>query len=148
MRRKFLLSLVALGIATATVLIGGCKLPPPTKEEMSAYSYGPQPDNYEQLVHDYLKPRIADPASAVLEFRAGPKLLYQQATQLRPLQYGWGVCVLVNEKNKSGGFAGFYPMVFFIRDGKITAVNGGNEDNVIGWRFARTGCQELGFTVP
>jgi len=148
MPREPLLFLAIVGIGTTTALTVGCTIPPPTKEEMAAFNYGPKPDNYEQLIRDYLKPRIADPASAVLEFRAGPKLLYQQATQLRPLQYGWGVCVLVNEKKQSGGFAGFYPMVFFIRDGKIVAVNGGNEDNVIGWRFARTGCQELGFTVP
>ena len=35
-------------------------------------------------------------------------------------------------------------MVFFIRDGKIVAVNGGSDDNIIGWRYARTGCNELG----
>lgn len=147
MRREIVLTLAMLGIGMTTTLIGGCKNPP-TKDEMAAYDYGPQPDNYEQLVRDYLKPRLTDPASAVIEFRAGPKLLYQQETKLRPLQYGWGVCVMVNDKNKTGAFDGFYPMVFFIRNGNITAVNGGPEDNVIGWRFARTGCRELGFTVP
>jgi len=35
-------------------------------------------------------------------------------------------------------------MVFFIRDGKIVAANGGADDNIIGWRYARTGCNELG----
>jgi hypothetical protein len=115
---------------------------------MAAYDYGPQPENYQQLIRDYLKPRLTDPASAVIEFRAGPKELFQQDTKLRPLQYGWGVCVMVNDKNKTGAFDGFYPLVFFIRNGNITAVNGGSEDNVIGWRFARTGCRELGFTVP
>jgi hypothetical protein len=147
MHRKIAITLAVLGIGTATALIEGCKAPP-TRDEMAAYDYGPQPGNYEQLVRDYLKPRLTDPASAVVEFRAGPKQLYQQDTQLRPLQYGWGVCVMVNDKNKSGAFDGFYPMVFFIRNGSISAVNGGPEDNIVGWRFARTGCRELGFTVP
>jgi len=147
MRREIAITLAVLGIGTTTALIQGCKAPP-TKDEMAAYDYGPQPDNYEQLIRDYLKPRLVDPASAVIEFRAGPKLLYQQETKLRPLQYGWGVCVMVNDKNKTGAFDGFYPMVFFVRNGQITAVNGGAEDNIVGWRFARTGCRELGFTVP
>jgi hypothetical protein len=147
MRRETVLTLAVLAIGVATTLIGGCKNPP-TKDEMAAYDYGPQPENYQQLIRDYLKPRLTDPASAVIEFRAGPKELFQQDTKLRPLQYGWGVCVMVNDKNKTGAFDGFYPLVFFIRNGNITAVNGGSEDNVIGWRFARTGCRELGFTVP
>src|SRR2546425_11363335 len=43
-----------------------------------------------------------------------------------------------------GDYDGAYPMVFFIRDGKIVAANGGADDNIIGWRYARTGCNELG----
>ena len=41
-------------------------------------------------------------------------------------------------------------MVFFIRDGKIVAVNGGADDNIIGWRYARADCNELGapFVTP
>lgn len=147
MHRRIAIILAIFGIGTTTALIEGCKNPP-TKDEMAAYDYGPQPDNYQQLVRDYLKPRLTDPASAVIEFRAGPKQLYQQDTKLRPLQYGWGLCVMVNDKNKTGAFDGFYPMVFFIRNGSITAVNGGPEDNIVGWRFAHTGCRELGFTVP
>jgi len=147
MPRQVFLFLAMLGIGTTASLTGGCTIPPPTKEEMAGFNYGPKPDNYEQIVRDYLKTRLSDAAGAVLEFRAGPNLLFQQATQLRPLAYGWGVCVLVNEKKKSGGFEDAYPMVFFIRDGKVVAVNGGNEDNLVGWRFARTDCEKLGFTV-
>src|SRR5713101_2466769 len=49
-----------------------------------------------------------------------------------------------NDKNMRGDYDGAYPMVFFIRDGKIAAANGGTDDNIIGWRYARTGCNELG----
>jgi len=44
----------------------------------------------------------------------------------------------------AGAYDGFYPMVFFIREGKIVAINGGEQDNIIGARFARAGCNELG----
>jgi hypothetical protein len=117
---------------------------------MGAYDYGPRPDNYEKLVRDYLSPKLVDPSGAIIEFKAGPRELYQQETALRSLQYGWGVCVWINEKSKSGAYDGPYPMVFFLREGKIVAVNGGSGDNVIGWRYARTGCNELGapFVTP
>src|SRR5437773_11112797 len=141
--------LAILGVGAATALACGCKSPP-TQAEMAAYDYGPRPENYQQLIRDYLGPKLVDPGNAIVEFKAGPRQLYQQDTALRPLQYGWGVCVWINDKNKGGASEGPYPMVFFIREGKIVAVNGGADDNVIGWRYARTGCNELGapFVTP
>ena len=79
-----------------------------------------------------------------------PKQIFQRKTAVRDQQYGWGVCVWVNDKNKQGAFQGFYPMSFVLREEKIVAVNGGAKDNIIGWRYARTGCNELGapFVTP
>jgi hypothetical protein len=136
--------LTVLGAASASVLGGGCTTPPPTQTEMSAVEYGPRPENHEKLIRDYLASKLVDPAGAIVEFKAGPKRLYQQETTLRPRQYGWGVCVWINDKNAGGAYEGPYPMVFFIRDGKIAGANGGPGDNIIGWRYARTGCNELG----
>jgi hypothetical protein len=116
----------------------------PARRLQDAVDYGPRPENHEQLVRDYLRVRLTDPVSAIVEFRAGPKQLYQQHTSLRNLQWGWGVCVWVNDKNTQGAYDGFYPMVFFIREGKIVAINGGEGDNIIGARYARAGCNELG----
>ena len=136
-------------LCAAAALAAGCKNPP-TQEEMAAYKYGPRPENYEKLVRDYLALQLSDPAGTIIEFKAGPRELFQQETTLRPLQYGWGVCVWINEKNAKGSYEGAYPMVFFIRDGAIVAANGGAKDNVIGWRYARAGCNELGapFVTP
>ncbi|MGB7542013.1 MAG: hypothetical protein WBM28_08365 [Burkholderiales bacterium] len=143
MRRKIVLFLAILGIGTATAVLPGCKTP--TVEEKGAVDYGPRPDDYEQIIRDYLKTKLVDPASAIIEFRAGPKQLFQQETILRPLQYGWGVCVFVNDKNRSGAFDGFRPIVFYINNGKVIAANGGAEDDpIIGPRYARAGCKELG----
>jgi hypothetical protein len=141
--------LAILCLGTAVAMTGGCKTPP-SQAEMQAYEYGPHPENYEKLIRDYLWPKLLDPGNAIIEFKAGPKQLYQQETALRPLQYGWGVCVWINDKNTGGAYDGPYPMVFFIRDGKIVAANGGGDDNIIGWRYARTGCNELGapFVTP
>jgi hypothetical protein len=127
----------------AAVFVAGCKVPP-TQQEMSAVDYGPQPDNYQQIVLDYLKPRLTDPAAAIVEFRAGPRQLYQQDTALRGRTWGWAVCISVNDKNKQGKFDGYYPMVLFIRDGRVVTANGGSDDSFLGARYARAGCNELG----
>jgi len=147
--QRFAMILALLGAGIAAALTGGCKTPP-NQTEMQAYDYGPRPENYEKLIRDYLWPKLLDPGSAIVEFKAGPQQLYQQDTALRPLRYGWGVCVWINDKNTRGAYDGPYPMVFFIRDGKIIAANGGADDNIIGWRYARTGCNELGapFVTP
>jgi len=138
-----------LCVGAAAALAGGCKNPP-TQDEMAKFDYGPRPEDYQQLIRDYLASRLHDRVGASIEFKAGPRELFQQETALRALQYGWGVCVFINDKDSKGAYEGAYPMVFFIRDGKIVAVNGGSDDNVIGWRYARTGCNELGapFVTP
>src|SRR5260221_7006436 len=147
--QRIAMFLAILGVGTAAALTSGCKNPP-TQSDMAAYEYGPRPENYEKLIRDYLFNKLLDPGNAIVEFKAGPKQLFQQNTALRSLQYGWGVCVWINDKNTRGAYDGPYPVVFFIRDGKIVAVNGGGDDNIIGWRYARTGCNELGapFVTP
>ena len=99
----------------------------------------------QEEIKSYLAIRLTDPKDAVVEFRAGPKMLYQRGTLLRGEQYGWGVCVWVNDKDKSGAFQGFSPMTFILRDEKIVHVNGGPDDGaIIGPQYARKQCEELG----
>ena len=128
----------------ALALLAACSSPV-TKEEMATADYGPKPVRYQEEIKSYLSIRLHDPKDAAVEFRAGPKILYQRGTVLRGEQYGWGVCVWVNDKNKDGAFEGFYPMSFILRDEKIIAVNGGPDDGaIIGPNYARKQCEELG----
>jgi hypothetical protein len=116
-----------------------------TREEMATADYGPRPNNYQEEIRSYLSLRLTDPKDAIVEFRAGPQQLYNRGTPVRGEQYGWGVCVWVNDKNKSGAYDGFYPMSFVIRNEKIVHVNGGPDDaNIIGSRYAREQCERLG----
>jgi hypothetical protein len=116
-----------------------------TKEEMATADYGPAPVNYQDEIKSYLSLRLTDPKEAVVEFRNEPKQLYQRGTPVRGEQYGWGVCVWVNDKNKQGAHDGFYPMSFVMRNEKIVAVNGGPDDfNIVGARYAREQCARLG----
>ena len=126
------------------LLLAGCSTPV-TKAEMATADYGPQPVRYQEEIKSYLSIRLTDPKEAIVEFRAGPTILYQRGTMLRGEQYGWGVCVFVNDKDKSGAYQGFYPMTFLLRDEKIVAVNGGPDDGgIIGPNYARKQCEQLG----
>jgi len=136
-------------MATAmAALLGGCDTSPPTKEQMEAVNYGPKPDNYQQIVHDYLRNRLTDPTAAIIDFKAGPTQMYQKDAVVRDLQFGWAVCAMVNDKNTRGAYTGFYPAVYFIRNGKVVASNGGPGDGPVGTQFARRQCKELGYAVP
>ena len=129
--------LVALGV------LAGC-VTPVTKEEMATADYGPAPVAYQDEIKSYLSLRLTSPKDAVVEFRNEPKQLYQRGTPVRGEQYGWGVCVFINDKNKAGAYEGFYPMSFVLRNEKIVAANGGVDDNVIGATYAREQCERMG----
>ncbi len=134
MKRLMLIALASLAACNTTV----------TKEEMATADYGPAPLRYQDEIKSYLSLRLHDPKDAVVEFRNQPKMLYQRGTPVRGEQYGWGVCVFINDKNKDGAYEGFYPMTFVLRDEKIIAANGGTDDNVIGATYAREQCDQMG----
>ena len=135
--KRWLPVALALGLAACDTTV--------TKEEMQTADYGPSPVHYQDEIKSYLSLRLTDPKDAVVEFRTEPKQLYQRGTPVRGEQYGWGVCVWVNDKNRSGAYDGFYPMSFVLRNEKIVAVNGGPDDaNIIGSRYAREQCERLG----
>ena len=124
--------------------LGGCDTTV-KKSELESVDYGPRPQHFQAAVRDYLKIRLRDPAGAMVEFRAGPQQLFQRETPLRKTQWGWALCVWVNDKNRQGAFEGFYPMTVMIRNEKIEHVNGGpDDDNLVGNRYAREQCEQLG----
>lgn len=148
MQRTFAQVLVFTVATALAALLGGCDTSPPSKEQLESVNYGPKPDDYQQIIRDYLRNRLTDPTAAILDFKAGPTQLYQKVTVVRGLQFGWAVCVMVNDKNTRGAYMGFTPGVYFIRDGKVVAHNGGPDDGPVGAEFARRQCKELGYEVP
>ena len=135
MRKAILVALRALAACDTTV----------SKKEMSSVDYGPAPTRWKEEIRSYLSIRLTDPKAAIVEFRTEPKQLFQRKTPVRDQQYGWGVCVWVNDKNKQGAYDGFYPMSVLIRNEKIEHVNGGpDDDNLLGNRYAREHCEQLG----
>jgi hypothetical protein len=134
-------------VTIAFALLAACQSPL-TREQIAALDYGPRPDNYEQIVRDYLRPRLNEPSFAVIEFRAGPAPLYQKDALLNERQYGWAVCVTVNERDPRGTYFDPYPMVVYIRRGAGVAANGGALERAAGLRYAREQCRQLGYEAP
>lgn len=131
-------------LALSVLLLAACNTTV-TQQEMSSVDYGAAPTRWKDEILSYLSIRLTAPKDAVVDFRTEPKQIFQRKTAVRDQQYGWGVCVWVNDKNKKGAFEGFYPMSFVLRDEKIVAVNGGPDDTgVIGSRYAREQCAQLG----
>ena len=52
------------------------------------------------------------------------------------------------DKDIRGAYGGFYPMVVYIRDGKVVAANGDGLERAAGVRYAHAQCRELGYEVP
>ena len=148
MQRTIARNLALPVLALLAVTLGGCDTSPPTKEQMASVDYGPKPDNYQDIIRDYLRNRMTDPTAGIIDFKAGPTHMYQKAAALRDVQYGWAVCAMVNDKNTLGAYTGFYPAVYFIRNGKVVASNGGPGDGPVGTQFARRQCKELGYNAP
>jgi hypothetical protein len=148
MQRTLAKNLALPLLALLAVTLGGCDTSPPTKEQMASVDYGPKPDNYQDIIRDYLRNRLTDPTAAIIDFKVGPTHMYQKAAGFREVQFGWAVCTMVNDKNTVGAYTGFYPAVYFIRDGKVVASNGGPGDGPVGTQFARRQCKELGYNVP
>jgi hypothetical protein len=127
-------------------LLAGCQSPPLSPEKIAALDYGPRPEAYQTIVRDYLRPRLSEPNFALIEFKAGPAPLYQKDTLLRDRQYGWAVCVMINERDPRGAYDA-YPMVVYIRGGKVVAADGGALENALGRRYAHAQCAQLGYEV-
>ncbi len=133
----------------AVVSLAACQSPPPTREEIAALDYGPRPENYERIIRGYLQTRLTEPDFAIVEFKTEPRPLYQKNTVFwRDWQYGWAMCVMIRDKDRRGAYEEPYPMVLYLRGGKVVAANGDGLERAAGVRYAHTQCAELGYEVP
>ncbi|HZO03789.1 MAG TPA: hypothetical protein VFB93_21605 [Burkholderiales bacterium] len=135
---------LALAATIIPIVLVACAPAPVTKAETEGLNYGPRPVRWKEEITSYLSVRLTDPKAAIVEFRTEPQQMFQRAVALRPMHYGWATCVWVNDKNRSGAYAGFYPMTVFIRNEKIVQVNGGPDDFGVGAQYARSQCESLG----
>lgn len=100
-----------------TTLIVACAKQP-SFEEMATWDYGPYPEQYEEIVKNYMSRSLFDPYSAQYIFNGSPSKNYL----MRPFGetlYGWHGTVSVNAKNRFGGYVGYHTFDYIIRYGTI-----------------------------
>src|ERR1700719_4439914 len=122
-----------LKLTALALLLAACADVPPTPEQVSTIGYGaPLPGNYKVLIVDYLNTHLKDPYSAVVMWKYTPVQAWVRNAPIEGSQLimGWKVVCLVNAKNGYGGFTGYVPYLFMIRDGAIIfEVSGEDELN-------------------
>jgi len=142
-------SLAAAGAVLAAGLLASCETPKVTAEEMESVNYGPAPVHWKEEIRGYLDLRLRAPKEAMVDFRTEPKKFFQRQVALDPQVHGWAVCVWIRDKNKQGTFDKMYPMVAFLRNEKIVAVNNGPDNfGPSGPIYAKQQCKELGAPFP
>lgn len=118
MFRKFLL------FTFVVLFVGGCAATtPPTPEEQQAAYYGKviSQEEAEQIVKTYVESRLKDSSSAQYAGFTQVEKGYLKSGLIYGgnVYYGYRINVNVNAKNSYGGYVGFQPYVFVLRDGRV-----------------------------
>jgi hypothetical protein len=119
-------------------LIGCAAAHKPTPEQIAVADYGSYPEDYRQIVEDYMKKILIDPYSAVYEDWHGPSKGYFY--DMSGTYYGYRVCVEINSKNRMGGYVGSKPFFFMIKDGRVVKMEGGYSYGTVGAEMMRNLC--------
>lgn len=118
--KKLFFTLLAVGCLT------GCFAPLPkyldlTSEETANADYGAFPQDYSQIIKDFMQTRLKDPYSAVyriMEPRKCP-IRRQEDSSLESIVFYYCVEAYINSKNSYGGYAGESEYGFKIRNGQV-----------------------------
>ena len=107
----------------------------PTPEQIATADYGSYPNNYRQVVEDYMRKILIDPYSAVYEGWCGPSAGYYY--DWSGTYFGYRVCVEINSKNRMGGYVGSKPFYFMINNGTVVKMYGGYSYGTVGAETVR-----------
>jgi len=91
---------------------------PPTTKILQTADYGKYPENYQEIIKNYMYKVAIDPNS--LMYRDW-KIFKDWAWDDKNKKYvfGYSVCVYINGKNRFGGYTGWQLYYFFIRDKEL-----------------------------
>ena len=102
------------------LFITGCATLP-TSKEMATADYGQYPDNYNEIVQNWINDTFFDPYSVRdLTISTPQKYYISEAPLMGGRRYfGYYVSVTCNAKNRMGGYVGKQTSNLFIRNGII-----------------------------
>lgn len=108
-------------LALIPVVLAGCMTIKPSAEEIARADYGAYPNNYKQIVIQWIALNFYDPASVRDLVITEPKKDHRTLIVMDGggTTYGYGVGVGLRAKNRLGGYTGLRYYFVFIRDGKV-----------------------------
>jgi len=118
-------------IISLVTLVGCAALHEPTSEQIELANYGRYPDNYKEIVTNFMSDLLFDPYSAVYSGWCGPKKGWVGGGLLG-YKFGYGACVKINAKNRMGGYVGEKLYYFVINNGQIVHHDGGYRNGSYG----------------
>jgi hypothetical protein len=110
----------------------------PTPEQIVNAYYGRYPDNYKEVIQDYMSRVLIDPNSVMYSEWRGPSKGYFQ--DYGKTFWGYRVCVEVNAKNRMGGYTGRQTHLFIVNDGRVIHSEGGFRYGTVGQEMVSNAC--------
>ncbi len=104
-------------LAAVVMILAGCALAnKPTPEQIAAADYGNYPDNYQEIIINYMLDRFYDPNPV---YKGWTPPVKAHAYDMNGAYYGYKTCVEANPKNRMGGYTGFKLYRFLIKNGGV-----------------------------
>ena len=98
---------------TAILLISACADPQQNQNSLTS-DWGPYPENYQDIIKNYMQNRLFDPESALYNWYGLP--FPARSSSYGNIKYGYQMKVGINAKNRMGGYTGEQIYYFFINN--------------------------------
>ena len=152
MKRKFSIFFVTVILSN----LSGCVSSParlsdyylPTAQERQQADYGTFPENYQEIVSDYMRSELKDPESARYRYVQEPrKTSIEYGKTLGDMKFGYNLLVLVNAKNSYGGYTGETCYNIDLRNGTVYKARNNSKEQanfarLVGGSPSKTACDD------
>jgi len=126
---------------TTAILLSACGIGRPTAEQIAAADYGRVPKDPQQTVMEFMKMVLVDSTSA--QYDKWSNVSKGWFKNFSGIYYGYKGCVYINAKNSLGGYRGFRPYLYIIKDDKIILLKGDMEIGTRGEEMVMEQCAPL-----
>ncbi|MDA0655184.1 MAG: hypothetical protein O2912_02065 [Proteobacteria bacterium] len=105
-------------IVLACLLLAACS---PSGKDIKEADIGPYPDNYKQIIWQWLRHNLKDPYAVQDLVIAKPtrESYGSKGVLSSGHYYGWRTCAFYNSRDSVGTFVGTTPEIFWIAHGKV-----------------------------
>jgi hypothetical protein len=122
-------------------LCGCMGLGRPTVDQINNADYGKSPQDYKEIVTNFVKQSTLDPEKVVFSNWQGPYKGFNYI--LNGAWYGYKVCAQVNPMNEMGGHAGKRLYSFLIKNDIVIGYDGGYKNGLLQDQILQDACNHL-----